>query len=413
MNIKDILLIIIIIYLIISHKKNNNIEKFAVTDDIRAAVKEIYNTDMQAVRNLDKIAKDLQTGALTIPGNLSIPGNLIVTGTITGTKTIDGSITGNAATADSASKATSAGSATSATSATSAEYVTSGIKNGTSYVLYNSSGNIGIGTGTEPPLTKFHVKNGAVYLDTGGGYIDRDYASKAGWMNRNVVALFEGGWVASGSGGFIQYSDERIKTNIINIDINNNLKLFRKIRPVKYGYIDKLEYGNIIKYGFIAQEIQEILPEAIVEKTQIIPSIYSNAIIKNKSILSFDKPILKLEQFNNGIKLKCYDIKNEIVWVTIKEIIDSQNIEIEENIENDELFIYGHSVDDFLQIEKDTIWTVTTCAVQEIDRQQQIDKEQLNDLKNKESKLEAKVVELEEKVVELEKKILRIESMFY
>lgn len=101
MNIKKILLIIIIIYLIISYnKKNKNIEKFALsTDDrneiinlikneIRPAVKEIYNTDMEAVRNLDKIAKDLQTGALTIPGNLSIPGNLTVTGTINSTGSI-------------------------------------------------------------------------------------------------------------------------------------------------------------------------------------------------------------------------------------------------------------------------------------------------------------------------------------
>ena len=50
MNIKDILLIVIIIYLIITHCKRNNREHFAVTDDIRAAVKEIYNTDMEAVR---------------------------------------------------------------------------------------------------------------------------------------------------------------------------------------------------------------------------------------------------------------------------------------------------------------------------------------------------------------------------
>ena len=76
MNIEKILLIIIIIYLIISHSKKNNKEHFAVTDDIRAAVKEVYNTDMEAVRNLDKIAKDLQTGALTIPGNLTVTGTI-------------------------------------------------------------------------------------------------------------------------------------------------------------------------------------------------------------------------------------------------------------------------------------------------------------------------------------------------
>jgi hypothetical protein len=88
MNIEKILLIIIIIYLIISHSKKNNKEHFAVTDDIRAAIKEIYNTDMEAIRKLDKIADDLTKGALTIPGNLSIPGNLTIGGSINTTGSI-------------------------------------------------------------------------------------------------------------------------------------------------------------------------------------------------------------------------------------------------------------------------------------------------------------------------------------
>ena len=80
MNIRDILLIIIIIYLIISHSKKNNIENFAVSDDIRAAVKEIYNTDMEAVRQLDIVSKEFIAGGLKAPGNVKITGNLEVTG---------------------------------------------------------------------------------------------------------------------------------------------------------------------------------------------------------------------------------------------------------------------------------------------------------------------------------------------
>ena len=72
MNIKNILLIIIFIYVIYLHSKINNIknmEKFAVTDDIRAIVKEIYNTDMEAVRQLAKMAEDLRAGGIKILGN--------------------------------------------------------------------------------------------------------------------------------------------------------------------------------------------------------------------------------------------------------------------------------------------------------------------------------------------------------
>ena len=106
MSIERFLLIILFIYVIYLHSKinkNKNIEKFAVTDDIiaavkqvygtdmeavrkltpvydiKTAVKEIYNTDMEAVRQLAKMAEDLRTGGVKIPGNL------IVTGTITST----------------------------------------------------------------------------------------------------------------------------------------------------------------------------------------------------------------------------------------------------------------------------------------------------------------------------------------
>jgi hypothetical protein len=84
MNIKDILLIVIIIYLVILHckSKRNNREHFAVTDDIRAAVKEIYNTDMEAVRQLATMATKLTAGGLEIPGNLIVTGTIKAAGEI-------------------------------------------------------------------------------------------------------------------------------------------------------------------------------------------------------------------------------------------------------------------------------------------------------------------------------------------
>lgn len=47
---------------------------------------------------------------------------------------------------------------------------------------------------------------------------------------------------------------------------------------------------------------------------------------------------------------------------------------------SDSLFIYGHSVDDFLQIDYDPIRNLTTAALQEVDRQQQADKARIAEL---------------------------------
>ena len=102
MNIDRILLIIIIIYLIFSQfKKNKNREDFAFSDtdknEIRGIIKEIYNTDMDAIRTLADFAKKIQDGNnLNIPGNLTVTGALNVSGTITGSSALNvsGTITG-------------------------------------------------------------------------------------------------------------------------------------------------------------------------------------------------------------------------------------------------------------------------------------------------------------------------------
>jgi hypothetical protein len=53
-------------------KKETFTENFAAIDDARQAVREIYNMDVEAIRNLSEVAKRLQAGGLTHPGRLFV-----------------------------------------------------------------------------------------------------------------------------------------------------------------------------------------------------------------------------------------------------------------------------------------------------------------------------------------------------
>ena len=77
-------------------------------------------------------------------------------------------------------------------------------------------------------------------------------------VNGNASKSTAGDWLAN--------SDRRIKTDIQDID--NSFELMRQLRPVKFKYSDEWKQRNpSIKdqyyYNFIAQEYQEVFPEAV------------------------------------------------------------------------------------------------------------------------------------------------------
>jgi hypothetical protein len=56
-------------------------------------------------------------------------------------------------------------------------------------------------------------------------------------------------------------SDERLKENIT--DVENALELLTELRGVRYEWIDKERFGAQTEIGFIAQEVDLVLPEVV------------------------------------------------------------------------------------------------------------------------------------------------------
>ena len=107
--------------------------------------------------------------------------------------------------------------------------------------------------------------------------------------------------------------------------------------------------------------------------------------------------------------LECMDTLGNQFEVTIKEIVDEQRFTVKEpitleqrthvdtsgNTLKDRLFILGEVVDDFHTLKKDAIWTISTAALQEVDRQLQAEKDRTTQLKTQIAALLAEVEALE------------------
>jgi hypothetical protein len=162
---------------------------------------------------------------------------------------------------------------------------------------------------------------------------------------------------------YANLSDSRIKKDIEDINDDTALNKLLLIQPKTYNYIDEGRnkgFGKV--YGFIAQQIKEVIPEATIISPEIIPNIYKSCLINNKREIYHSIPLdvaidteVLITIDKNGGRYK------------IKEIYEDYFV-IDKDIEANEAFIYGYNVDDVILITKDYIFTLNVCATQELHR---------------------------------------------
>ena len=185
---------------------------------------------------------------------------------------------------------------------------------------------------------------------------DREYERLRIASNGNVVI---GGNVNVGS--LTNPSDSRIKKDIEDINDDTALNRVLLIQPKIYNYIDEERnkgFGKV--YGFIAQQIREVIPEAvpIINTISPIPNIYNSCLINNKREVYHSIPL------NTPIDT---EVKIDNDSYKIKEIYEDYFV-IDKDIETDEAFVYGYNIDDFHTLDKTYIFTLNVCATQELHR---------------------------------------------
>ena len=248
---------------------------------------------------------------------------------------------------------------------------------------------------------------------------------------------------------FIIGSDERIKKDIVDVEDDEALVKLRMLHPKKYRYIDESAQGAHQVYGFLANEVQEVLPDAVVEHTNEVPSIYEFANATSSNVITFSGDFNTSQLESNVLVVVGADqVKHTL---TVDEIIDSTSVRVVEDLSafsgsldehgnvvtetqtlsitpeeydeledkdgfkpisddnnvvseytkttttyvGDELFVYGEVVDDFKHLQESAISTLSTSALQEVDRQLQAEKARNDALESRNDALESRVEELE------------------
>jgi hypothetical protein len=175
------------------------------------------------------------------------------------------------------------------------------------------------------------------------------------------------------------YSDERVKKNIQELDHALSLEKLRLLQPCSYQYIDKIRNNSHSFDGFISQEVISVIPEAIHFIHDTIPNIYQVGTYKcdsqgNQFIYLSNYDAEKLEYDASG-NLKpyilLYDEEDTPLYdVNMVQFIAPDCIQISTDKDIPEkVFVYGQKIDNYQYLKYDTVFTVCTSALKEIDKQ--------------------------------------------
>ena len=70
----------------------------------------------------------------------------------------------------------------------------------------------------------------------------------------------------------------------MDLSDNEALETLRLIEPKKYEYVDQVNNSSSIVYGYIAQQIKDVLPYAVSEISDTVPNIYNLADISSEIV---------------------------------------------------------------------------------------------------------------------------------
>ena len=231
-------------------------------------------------------------------------------------------------------------------------------------------------------ITHYHVD-----YNTGGSYEQYDY-------NNILCAYFKESIHVEGA--IYVGCDKRLKHDINVINDSEALEILRKINVYTFYYNDIINKEKTLQYNVLAQEVEEILPQAVSKDKGYLSNIMKYVKVQFVSIENNKfKMILDtlLDEIVDGTYVRFYCFNENLNEYT-KQKYDILDLEC---IENNNTFIvdkiydliicYG-TQDIILSVDKQVIYSLCHSGIQELDKQQLADKERITNLESKVSTLE-------------------------
>ena len=165
---------------------------------------------------------------------------------------------------------------------------------------------------------------------------------------------------------FSVYSDNRIKTAIVDSDTDAHLSSLMELIVREFKYVDSVDKGNGSRIGFIAQQVASVLPNCVMPVSEYIPNIMTSLPIVSHvdatHVVLSDQAALLAE----GLLVKCRSGTHTVLGY-VEQVHENSlvTLKVDRGLdETEELFVVGTKVDDFNVLNYEQINAIAIGAIQ-------------------------------------------------
>ncbi len=238
-----------------------------------------------------------------------------------------------------------------------------------------------VGIGTLLPAVPLDV-NSSTTLSNGGVFSlfsagSTGLATSSG--NVSNVSIRGSGWLVGA--GIAAVSDARIKTIVGRSDAARDLDLLNRIEVTDYSHIDGMERGGGPQKKVVAQQVEQVYPQAVSTMTDVVPDIFRKAQIRNGWVsLSTD--------LEAGDRVRLITQQGHKAVHEVLEVAEGR-FRTDFTEDAGQVFVYGREVKDFRVVDYDAISMLNVSATQELARRLEQQTAETADLKDQIAQLRA------------------------
>jgi hypothetical protein len=224
-------------------------------------------------------------------------------------------------------------------------------------MVIRENGRVGIGT-DNPRKAALEVAAAAKSTPE-NGYFYMNYRGELKKEPRTDLVLDYSIWAHHRIAGdeFNAISDERIKNVQGRSDGAADLCTLLGIEITDYNFRDAIARGDGNYKKVIGQQVEKVFPQAVHKATDVVPDIFQQASIR-------DGWVALATDLKKGDRVKLITEKDEGVHEVLE--VSEDKFRVAFAHEDDEVFVYGREVNDFLTVDYDAISMLNVSATQQL-----------------------------------------------